>query len=109
MAVGIEQEQFVGVPVPAEFERPASEARFMFRELSGDRIEVRHPFHGTNILGNASTFTDTSMDAAAVVLFREMPFLVDCMKLNRPRRFETRPFAGEFAQLSHCFSLGVLS
>lgn len=108
MAVGIEQNDFIGVPVPEGYERPAEEARFRFKELNGDRVEVYHPFHNTTILGDASTIPDRHLDAAAVVLFKHMPYLIDSKKLNRPHRFETRPFAGEYAQLSHCFSLGVL-
>src|ERR1700685_1805767 len=107
--IGIEQRDYVGVPVPEAYERPAIEARFRFREINGNQVEVHHPFHGPKILGNASAIEDSSIDKAAVVLFREMPYLIDCMKLNRPRRFETRPFAGEYSQLSHCFSLGLLS
>ncbi len=108
MQVGIEQNDFISVPVPDGYEPPAEEARFRFKELSGDRVEVYHPFHNTTILGDASTIPDRSLDAAAVVLFKHMPYLIDSKKLNRPHRFETRPFAGEYAQLSHCYSLGVL-
>jgi hypothetical protein len=109
MALGIESGDYIGVPVPAGIERPDPEALFRFRYLNNDRIEVHHPFHGTTIIGNGEAFGSASMDAAAVVLFQEMPFLVDCMKLNRIRAYETRLFAGEYPELSHCFSLGVLS
>lgn len=109
MPVGIEQNDFIGVPVPPEYERPDETARFRFKELNDDRVEVYHPFHNTVILGDASAIPDPSLDAASVVLFRHMPYLVDSMKLNRPRRFETRPFAGEYSQLSHCISLGLMS
>lgn len=107
--MGIEQNDFIEVPVPDDFERPDPEVRFRFKELNDDRVEVYHPFHGTVMLGDASTIPDPSLDKAVVVLFKHMPFLVDSMKLNRPRRFETRPFAGEFSQLSHCVSLGLLA
>jgi hypothetical protein len=109
MAVGIEQNSFIGVPVSDEVERPASNALFKFRHLNNDRVEVYHPFHGTTILGNGEAFMDSSMDAAATVLFGKMPYLVDSMKLNRPRKYETRLFAGEYPELSHCFSLGLLA
>jgi hypothetical protein len=109
MPVGIEQNDFISVPVPEGYERPDEGARFRFKELNDDRIEVYHPFHNTAILGDASAIPDPSLDKAAVVLFKHMPYLIDSMKLNRPRRFETRPFAGEYSQLSHCASLGLLS
>ena len=104
-----EHGNYIGVPVPEGYERPALDARFHFREANGDKIEVHHPFHGLTVLGDASTIRDPSIDRAAVVLFKEMPYLIDSMKLNRIRRFETRPFAGEYPQLSHCFSLGILA
>lgn len=104
MSVGVEQNPYVGVPVLGDYERPPVSARFRFRELTNDRVEVHHPFHGVTVYGDTSTIEDKSMDAAAVVLFKEMPFLVDCMKLSRTRRFETRMYAGEYAQLSHCHS-----
>jgi hypothetical protein len=109
MSVGIEQHPYIGVPVSDEIERPGLEGRFRFKPLSGDRYEIYHPFHGMARIGDQSTITDRSLDAAAVVLFQRMPFLIDSMKLNRPRRFETRLFAGEYAQLSHCYSLGRLA
>ncbi len=109
MAVGVEQNDFIGVPVPQDLERPSPAALFRFRELNNGRVEVYHPFHGTTTLGSGEAFTDSSLEAAAIVLFHEMPFLVDSMKLNRPRKYETRLFAGEYPQLSHCFSLGLLA
>lgn len=109
MVVGVETNGYIGVPANEGVERPPIEGRFRFRELTGDRIEVHHPFHGVNILGDSSVITDKSMDAAAVVLFKEMTYLVDSMKLNRVQRFETRPFAGEYSQLGHCYSLGLLA
>ncbi len=109
MHVGVEKNQFIGVPVPEGVDRPGLDALFRFRELSDGGVEVFHPFHNTVRLGDASTIEDKSLDAAATVLFREMPFLIDSMKLNRPRQFETRPYAGEYSQLSHCFSLGILA
>lgn len=108
MAIGVENGEFIGVPVPEGIDRPPIEARFYFREISGDRVEIHHPFHGNQTFGNASTIPDRHLDAAAVVLFQQMPYLVDSMKLNRIRQFETRPFAGEYPQLSHCASLGII-
>lgn len=106
---GVETNPFIGVPVPEGTERPASEALFRFRLLNGGGVEVYHPFHGTTIIKEGEAFADPSMDAAAIVLFTKMPYLVDSMKLNRPRRYETRLFAGEYPELSHCFSLGILA
>lgn len=104
-----ETEPYIGVVSTDGVPELPKQQRFGFKYLEGDRVEVYHPFHGTQIIGNRSVFPGAVMDDAAVVLFQELPFLADAMKLSRPRRFETRPFAGEFGQLSHCYSLGVLA
>jgi len=107
--MSVEQEPYIGVPVSSEFERPGLEGRFHFRYLSNDRVEVQHPFHGPVTLGDCSSIDSMAVDRAGVVLFQEMPYLIDSMKLNRPRRYETRLFGGEFSQLSHCFSLAMFT
>lgn len=108
MSLGVEQDPYIGVPGNGEADRPPLDVRFYFRNLSGDRVEVHHPFHGVVTLGDGSAIDNDAADAAGVVLFQKMPFLIDSKKLNRPREFETRPSAGEYAELSHCFSLGML-
>ncbi len=103
----IEDPTYYGVP-DYGMERPELEYRFHFRYLSGDRVEVHHPFHGVETVGNRSVFPDPVIDDAIAIAFQELPYLVDAMKLSRPRPYETRPYAGEYAQLSHCYSLAVI-
>lgn len=109
MQVEREPAQFIGTPVLEDLPRPDPEDRFLFRYLSNDRVEVRHPFHGPVILGDQSAFPDPAVDDLMVQIFEMYPYMVDSMKLNRTRRFETHRFAGEYPQLSHGFSLACIA
>lgn len=109
MAVmGIDRGNTFGIIEPEGTERPDLRARFVVRPLNGDRFLVTHPFHGPRTVGDRSIFPDPVIDDAAGILLGKFAYLADARKLNRPARFETRPFAGEFSQLSHCMSLGVM-
>lgn len=99
----------IGVPVPEGFDRPDPEARFTVTYHPGGTVGVYHPLHGDMKFGDQSTMPTKASDMAAVVLLTTMPYLIDSMKLNRPAEYATRPFAGEYCQLSHCISLGVLA
>lgn len=101
---------YIGVPEPDLNldERPPLDARFYFRDAGDGKFEVHHPLHGTVTFGNNTDIENSSIDRAAVTLLRYMPFLMDTRKLNRIRRFETRPYAGEYPELSHCISLGLI-
>ena len=107
MSVGVESNPYIGVPNGSQEEHLSTDVAFHFKYLSDDRVEVHHPFHGTVILGNGSVIDNSAADRAGVVLFQQMPYLIDSKKLNRPAEFETRTFAGQYAELSHCFSLGM--
>ncbi|HSX47057.1 MAG TPA: hypothetical protein VLF87_03675 [Patescibacteria group bacterium] len=109
MSLSLEQGSVVGVPAPLDVERPDPHERFWFRYLSGDRVEVHHPFHGMTTLGDRSRFPDPAVDDAMVIGFQNMPYLVDSMKLSRIRKYETHKGAGEYAQLSHAFSLACIA
>ncbi|MCA9333060.1 hypothetical protein KDA00_04280 [Candidatus Saccharibacteria bacterium] len=105
--MGVETEGQFGV-IETGPERPPIGARFCVEPLSDSRFQVRHPFHGPRTFGDGSVFSDRFIDTAAVLLLDTLPYLVDSRKLNRISRFETRPYAGEFAQLGHCVSLGIM-
>lgn len=105
--MGIETEPSFGV-IEAGNQRPPEVARFSVQPLSEDRFLVHHPFHGPRTFGDGSVFSDRFVDKAAVLLLDTLSYLADSRKLNRTSRFETRPYAGEFAQLSHCVSLGYM-
>lgn len=107
MRMGVESEPAFGL-IEQQAERPPIEARFSVEPLSESRFLVRHPFHGPRVFGDGSVFSDRHVDTAAALLLETLPYLADSRKLNRVARFETRPFAGEYAQLSHCASLGIM-
>lgn len=106
--MGVENGSPFGVIEPEGTDRPPQSERFTVRKLKDDRYQINHPFHGPVIIGDQSVFPEEYTDAAAVVLLDTLPYLMDCRKLNRTERFATRPYAGEFAQLSHCVSLGIM-
>lgn len=108
MRMGVETGPAFGV-VETGADRPAPEVRFSVQPLNDDRFQIKHPFHGPRTFGDGSVFSDRFIDKAAALLLDTLPYLADSRKLNRISRFETRPYAGEFAQLSHCVSLGIMA
>lgn len=106
--MGVESTRSFGIIEPLERERPPEQALFSVRPLNGDRYQIEHPFHGPKIIGDGSVFSDKYIDSAAALLLHDLPYLADARKLNRIGRFETRPYAGYYSQLSHCASLGIM-
>jgi hypothetical protein len=109
MPLHTETGEVIGVIETDASERPGEKLLFQFSALSNDRFSVKHPFHGPFTVGDQSTFSDHVGDATASLLMSRLSYLADSRKLNRTRRFETRPNASEFSQLSHCISLGVIA
>lgn len=108
MSLSVETGPKLGIIQPENADRPPEEVRFSVQPLSGDRFSVHHPFHGPFNVGDTSVFADRHVDKAAAILLRNLTYLIDSRKLNRPYRFETRPYASDFAELSHCVSLGLM-
>jgi hypothetical protein len=106
--MGVETGEPFGV-VESGPNRPSPDVRFSVQPLTDGRFQIRHPFHGPRTFGDGSVFSDKYIDTAAALLLDTLPYLADSRKLNRTGRFETRPYAGEYAQLSHCVSLGIMA
>lgn len=107
--LGMEKEPYLMTPGLEHVPELPEGSQFRFRYLNGDKVLVEHPFHAPTTLGDRSAFETPFLDDAAVVLFRELPYLLDTRKLSRPDQLATRPLAGRYSELSHCFSLAMLA